>query len=95
MVFEMAYTNEQLAKLRCAYCDKPFGTYPKPGQYNLPDEIPYVDGGIVTMDEEDGTKKHYHGYVGNNHQCFEKAMKEENLDKKSPDLKDTDNWDLV
>lgn len=91
----MSYTNEQLAKFRCSYCGKPFRTYPKRGQHGLPDEIPYVDGGIVTMDEEDNIKKHYHGYVGNKNQCFERAMAEENSNKGSPDLKDNDNWDLV
>jgi len=72
----VAITNADFDTLRCAHCGDPFRTYPKPGQKGLPEEIPYVDGGITTLSDEDGSELHYHGYANQRGTCFAQANPE-------------------
>lgn len=87
----MAYTKQQIDRFKCAHCGKRFKTYPKPGQDGLPDEVPFIRGGIVSQrNVRTGKLIHYHGFVGDEKGCFEKAMKK--ADHPTPDLEDEENW---
>ena len=89
----MSYTKQQLDRFKCDFCGKKFKTYPKPNEYGLPDEVPFVNGGIVSQRNlTSGTFVHYHGLVGDPKGCFEKAMRK--VDYPTPDLKDEENWGL-
>lgn len=88
----MALTNEKIARLKCDFCKKPFDTYPKKGQKNLPDEVPYIRNGIIIVEEENKVKKYYHGYVGRQDLCFEKAMGE---DTNKPNFNDDEGWAIT
>jgi len=79
----MALTNRRLKQLKCKYCKKKFQTYPKQGQEGLPQEIPFVNNGIIIVDTEEG-REYYHGYPGRNDLCFEMAMKKQGVDTDAP-----------
>ena len=69
-------TNEDFKALTCALCKLPFRTYPKPGQQGLPHEVPYVDGGLVSFADDDGSERPYHGYTHQPESCWGKASRE-------------------
>ncbi|MEZ6187954.1 MAG: hypothetical protein R3F62_23465 [Planctomycetota bacterium] len=67
-------TNAQFATIRCAQCGGPFRVYPKPGQSGLPDEVPYVDGGLIAFSDDSGAEVYYHGYVRDSNSCWTRAQ---------------------
>lgn len=67
-------TIAQLRGLTCARCGMGFRPQLRPGQTGADHERPFIDGGIVGMNDG-GRMTWYHGYVGKPG-CFERAMLE-------------------
>lgn len=60
-----ALTPEQFTKLRCDFCGKPFEA----------DGAGGVAGGLTVLDEE-GELRYYHGYDFKQNNCFDRALKQ-------------------
>jgi hypothetical protein len=66
-------TNKDFEEISCAHCGETFPTTPKAPDKTGPNEVPWVDGGIISFHDDDGTVKHYHGYFDTPNSCFAKA----------------------
>ena len=69
-------TNKEFESICCAHCGKPFRTYPKSADKTGPGDVPYIDGGLITLSAEDGEELHYHGYYQDRSCCYWKANPE-------------------
>lgn len=56
---------DEFTKMTCDYCGKPF----------VADAAGGVSGGLTVLDDN-GTKRHYHGYDFQRGNCFDKALQE-------------------
>lgn len=69
-------TNKDFETIRCAHCGEPFPTTPKAPDRIGPDDVPWVDGGIISLLQEDGSELHYHGYFHDRRCCYYQANPE-------------------
>jgi len=69
-------TNKDFETITCAHCGEPFSTSPKAPDLTGPGDVPWVNGGIISFHEEDGSVQHFHGYFHEPNSCFAKANPE-------------------
>lgn len=75
------FKTETLRTLKCNYCKKPFPTELPPRDANtpgtfhgwLPEEVPWVSGGLILLLNEKRIAEVYHGYTGRRSSCLYKA----------------------